>query len=38
MITKLKLDKDRKKLLERKNRSNQQDKGKFTAAEMQQVD
>merc|ERR1719409_685980 len=38
VITKLKLDKDRKALLERKNRSNQQDKGKFTAAEMQQVD
>ena len=38
VITKLKLDKDRKALLERKNRSNQQDKGKFTQKEMQQVD
>ena len=30
MITRLKLDKDRKKILERKNRDNEKGKGKYT--------
>ena len=40
IITRLKLDKDRKAILERKNRSNNVEKGKFTEADvsMAQVD
>ena len=40
IITRLKLDKDRKAILERKNRANKAEKGKFTEADvsMGQVD
>lgn len=34
VITKLKLDKDRKKILERKNRAEGESKGKFTEADV----
>ena len=38
VITKLKLDKDRKAILERKNKENKADKGKFTEKDVAMAD